>query len=157
MEVQPKLTFKNPNFLSVLWIGNCNLSKFKNSNFQSICELGKSFKCSLRPAFENPNFKSKDELREAAPIWVSMLKRNLHKIKLVTFQTQHNEWVIQFPWILSIYQQKPIGKIHFPLRKNEFWTHWEFCTYHQIFDLIFIFLRILFEDSLWGFWGFFFF
>ena len=96
-------------------------------------------------------------MREAAPIWVSMLKRNLHKIKLVTFQTQHNEWVIQFPWILSIYQQKPIGKIHFPLRKNEFWTHWEFCTYHQIFDRIFIFLRILFEDSLWGFWGFFFF
>ena len=49
----------------------------------------------------NPNIEPKDELIKA-----SENKGNIHKVRLVTFQTQHNEWVIQFPWILSIYQQK---------------------------------------------------
>ena len=28
-----------------------------------------------------------------------------------------------------------MGKIRFPLRKTEFWTHWEFCAYRIIFAL----------------------
>ena len=36
---------------------------FKNPNFQSFCELGKSLKYSLRSTFEN--FESKDELKKA--------------------------------------------------------------------------------------------
>ena len=39
---------------------------FKNPNFQSFCELGKSSKYSLRPKFKNPNSNlSKGELRGA--------------------------------------------------------------------------------------------
>ena len=34
-------------------------------NFQFFCELGKSLKYSLRPTFKNPNFESKDELKNA--------------------------------------------------------------------------------------------
>ena len=35
---------------------------FKNSNFQSLCQLGKTWKYSLRPRFKSPNFESIDEL-----------------------------------------------------------------------------------------------
>ena len=35
---------------------------FKNSNLRSLCELGKTWKYSLRPIFQNPNFASIDEL-----------------------------------------------------------------------------------------------
>ena len=28
-----------------------------------------------------------------------------------------------------------MGKICFPLGKIEFWTHWEFCAYHRIFEI----------------------
>ena len=48
-------------------------------NFQSFCELGKSLKCSLKPTFKNPNFKSKDELSSTVEN-----KGNLYKIRLVT-------------------------------------------------------------------------
>ena len=56
-----------------------------NLNFQSFCELGNSLKYSLRlknPTFKDPNFKSKDELSSTVEN-----KGNLHKIRLVTFQT----------------------------------------------------------------------
>ena len=36
-----------------------------NPIFQSFCELGKTLKCTLRPTFRNPNFESKDELKNA--------------------------------------------------------------------------------------------
>ena len=35
---------------------------FKNSNFESLCELGKTWKDSLRPGFKSPNFESTEEL-----------------------------------------------------------------------------------------------
>ena len=35
---------------------------FKNPNFQYLCELGKTMKCSLRPRSQSPNFESIDEL-----------------------------------------------------------------------------------------------
>ena len=35
---------------------------FKNPNFQSHCELGKTSKDSLRPRLKSPNFESKNEL-----------------------------------------------------------------------------------------------
>ena len=53
-----------------------------NINFQSFCKLGKSLKHSLRPTFKNLDFKSKDELS-----FTVENKGNLHKIRLVTFQT----------------------------------------------------------------------
>ena len=53
-----------------------------NPNFQSFSELGKNLKYSLRPTFKNRNFKSKDELSSTVEN-----KENLHKIKLVIFQT----------------------------------------------------------------------
>ena len=34
---------------------------FKNPNFQSFCEFGKTWKYSLRPTFKSLNFKSMDE------------------------------------------------------------------------------------------------
>ena len=36
-----------------------------NPIFQSFCELGKTLKYTLRPTFRNPNFESKDELKNA--------------------------------------------------------------------------------------------
>ena len=36
-----------------------------NLIFQSFCELGKILKYTLRPTFRNPNFESKDELKNA--------------------------------------------------------------------------------------------
>ena len=35
---------------------------FKSPKFQSLCELGKTWKRSQRPRFKSPNFKSIDEL-----------------------------------------------------------------------------------------------
>ena len=35
---------------------------FKNVNFQSLCELGKTWEYSLRPRFKSPNFAYIDEL-----------------------------------------------------------------------------------------------
>ena len=35
---------------------------FKNLNFQSLCELGKTWKYNLSPRFKTTNFKSIDEL-----------------------------------------------------------------------------------------------
>ena len=37
-------------------------ARFKNPTFQSFCELGKMWKCNLRPTFKSPNFESKDQL-----------------------------------------------------------------------------------------------
>ena len=37
---------------------------YKNPNFRSLCEFGKTGKCSLRPRFKSPNFESIDELRK---------------------------------------------------------------------------------------------
>ena len=36
-----------------------------NSNFQSFCKSGKSLRYSLRSTFKNPNFESKNELKNA--------------------------------------------------------------------------------------------
>ena len=38
---------------------------FRNPNFQSPCELGKTWMYSLSPRFKTPNFKSIDELGKA--------------------------------------------------------------------------------------------
>ena len=35
---------------------------FENPNFQSLCELGKTWKYSLGPRIKSPNFESIDEL-----------------------------------------------------------------------------------------------
>ena len=59
-----------------------NYSNTKNPNFQSFSELGESLKYSLTPIFKNPHFKSKDELS-----YTVENNGNLHKIRLVTFQT----------------------------------------------------------------------
>ena len=37
-------------------------SRFRNPNFQSLCELGKTWKYSLRPKFKNPDIVSREEL-----------------------------------------------------------------------------------------------
>ena len=53
-----------------------------NPNFKPFCEFGKNLKYSIRPTFKNPSFESKDKL--SSPV---ENKSNLHKIRLVTFQT----------------------------------------------------------------------
>ena len=58
-----------------------------NPNFQSVFELGKSVKYNLRTTLKNSYFESKDEFSSTVEN-----KGNLHKIRLVTFQTN-----IQFP------------------------------------------------------------
>ena len=45
-----------------------------NPKFQYFSELGKRLKYSLRPKHKNPNFESKDELKNYVRIWVSLLK-----------------------------------------------------------------------------------
>ena len=52
-----------------------------NPNFKYFCEL-RSLKYSLRPTFENAVFESKNKLS-----FTVECKCNLHKIRLVTFQT----------------------------------------------------------------------
>ena len=37
---------------------------FRNPNFQSLCELGKTWKYALSPRFNSPNFECIDELRK---------------------------------------------------------------------------------------------
>ena len=37
---------------------------FKNPDFQSLCELGKTWKYNLRPTFRNPNLQFIDELEK---------------------------------------------------------------------------------------------
>ena len=39
-------------------------ARFKNPNFQSLWELGKTWKYSLSPIFKSPNSESMDELRK---------------------------------------------------------------------------------------------
>ena len=43
------------------------IKSFKNPNFQSLCELRKTWKYSLSPRFKTLNFKSTDELGKV--IW----------------------------------------------------------------------------------------
>ena len=43
---------------------------------------------------------------------------HIQKSKLCTFSPIYNEWNIQFPWILSIYQWNWIGKNEFSIGKN---------------------------------------
>ena len=92
MEVQSKLTFQNPKIPSLMnWkiLRSPTTLTVTNINFQSLCELGKSFAYSLRPTFKNPNstfkntnFESKDKLSSTVEN-----KGHLHIIRLVTFQT----------------------------------------------------------------------
>ena len=61
---------------------------FKNPNFQSFCDLGKTWKYSLRPKFKSPNFESIDELGVMCP-YVSFTFETKMGIytRLVTFRT----------------------------------------------------------------------
>ena len=106
---------------------------FKNPNFQFLCELG-----ILRLTFKNPNFESKDEIEKIyVPIWVPLLK-----IKGIYINSgwSHFNFNVMNEILSSLefqvfINENGLGKINFLLGKMEFWTHWEFCTYHSIFSL----------------------
>ena len=51
---------------------------FKNPNFQSLCELGKTWMCNLSPRFTSPNFESIDKKHDA--------ENKMGKLRLATFQ-----------------------------------------------------------------------
>ena len=66
----------------------------KNSNFQSLSEIGITLKDSLRPRFKSPNFESIDELGIGSYvlIYVSLLKLRWRiYTSLDIFQTKHDE------------------------------------------------------------------
>ena len=53
---------------------------FKNPNFRSLCELGKTWKYSLRPRFKSPNFEFIDEKLSPNQSFTDENKMgNLHK------------------------------------------------------------------------------
>ena len=45
-----------------------------NPSFQYFSELAKRFMYSLKPKLKNPNFESKEELKNCVQIWVSLSK-----------------------------------------------------------------------------------
>ena len=63
-----------------------------NLIFRYFCELGKSFKCSLRPTFKVPilNLSMNSKICPNLSFTVEN-KGNLHKIRPVLFQTKYNE------------------------------------------------------------------
>ena len=79
-----------------------------NIQFLCFCELGKTWKYSLRPTLKILILNLRMHWEKLCPNLSCTVenKGNLYEIRLVTFQTQHNEWDIELPWILSIYQWK---------------------------------------------------
>ena len=64
-----------------------------NPIFRYFCELGKSFKCSLRPTFKVPLLSLSMNWKMICPnlSFAVENKGNLHKIRPVLFQTKYNE------------------------------------------------------------------
>ena len=67
-------------------IEKTNQSNIQKPQFLIFVWIRVSLKYSLRPAFKNPSFESKDELKKLC-FNVENKKENLHKTRLVIFQT----------------------------------------------------------------------
>ena len=67
-----------------------------NPSFQYFTELGKRLKCSLRPKHKNPNFESKDKLKNYVWIWVSLLKINWNLLKIVGIYIKYHMYTTEY-------------------------------------------------------------